>query len=58
MNLEKEVNNDELLTKCKWSPFEGLNLKGWPVTTIVNGNVVFDDGEINNIRGKEVEYGG
>lgn len=56
LNLEKEVKNEELLTKCGWSPFNGWNLKGWPVMTIINGNVVFDNGKINNIKGKEVEY--
>lgn len=58
MELEKEVNNDELMTKCKWSPFNGIALKGWPVMTIVNGNVVFDNGNINHLRGKEVEFNG
>ena len=42
LEFEKEVNNDELFTKCKWSPFDGWKLKGWPITTIVNGNIVFD----------------
>ena len=50
------VRNEDLLTKCKWSPFEGKILKGWPVTTIVNGNVVYDDEEVFDIKGKEVQY--
>ncbi|MBI2208901.1 dihydroorotase family protein [Candidatus Woesearchaeota archaeon] len=56
LNLEKEVKNDELLTKCKWSPFDGWKLKGWPAMTIVNGNIVFDNGKVNNIKAKEVAY--
>lgn len=55
LNLEKEIKNDELFTKCKWSPFDGWKLAGWPIATIVNGNVVFD-GKINNIKAKEVQY--
>lgn len=35
LNLEKKVNNNELKTKCAWSPFEGILLKGWPVETII-----------------------
>ena len=46
LDKRQAVRNDDLLTKCKWSPFEGKILKGWPVMTIVNGNVVFNDGEI------------
>ena len=41
MKKEKEVKNEELFTKCGWSPFAGRNLKGWPVTTIVNGKICF-----------------
>ena len=58
VDLEKRqaVRNEDLLTKCRWSPFEGKILKGWPVMTIVNGNVVYDDGKINDVKAKEVEY--
>lgn len=56
LNLEREVKNDELFTKCKWSPFDGWKLKGWPVITIVNGNIVFDNGKINNVKAKEIQY--
>lgn len=46
MDLEKEVLRDELFTKCGWSPYEGMNLKGWPVMTFVGGELVFKDGKI------------
>lgn len=36
INLEKNVKNYELKTKCKWSPFDGWRLKGWPVGVIIN----------------------
>jgi len=35
---------------------QGKILKGWPVTTIVNGNVVYDNGEIFDIKAEEVQY--
>ena len=56
MNLEKKVDNDKLFTKCKWSPFNGWKLKGWPVQTFVRGQLVFDNGNINKIKGKEIDY--
>jgi dihydroorotase len=59
MKLRKKVKNDELFTKCGWSPFEGWRLRGWPIMTIVNGNVVFDNGEIyDKFKGKEVIFYG
>jgi len=56
LSMKKEVKNNELLTKCKWSPFDGWKLKGWPTHTIVNGNIIFENGNINKISGKEVSY--
>ncbi len=56
MNLEKEVKADQLLSKTKWSPFEGKVLKGWPITTFVNGNIVYDSGNIYETRAKEIKY--
>lgn len=55
--LEREVVNDKLETKCRLSPFNGWNLKGWPVATIVGGNVVFDHGKIYNNQGREAVFG-
>ncbi len=57
LDKRQAVRNEDLLTKCKWSPFEGKILKGWPVTTIVNGNVVYNNGEVFDIKAREVQYG-
>lgn len=39
MGLLKVIENDHLKTKCRWSPFNGWELKGWPVITICGGEV-------------------
>lgn len=56
MGLEKEVKNEELFTKCRWSPFDGFVLKGWPVMTIVSGNIIYDHWKIENMPAKEVTF--
>lgn len=56
LDKRQAVRNEDLLTKCKWSPFEGKILKGWPVTAIVNGNIVYNNGEIFDIKAKEAQY--
>ena len=57
VNLKKEVKREELYTKCGWSPFEGRLLMGWPIITIVNGNIVYNNGVIyEKIKGKEVMF--
>jgi len=57
LNSRKQVRREELATKCGWSPFEGWNLTGWPVTTIVGGEVVYHKGELNtSIRGRPLTF--
>jgi dihydroorotase len=43
VDLQKSmtVNNSELKTKCAWSAFHGVTLRGWPVYTIAQ-NHFFD----------------
>jgi len=54
---EKKVKASELHSKCGWTPYEGKSLRGWPKTTIVGGQIAYQDGVIyEEVRGKEVEY--
>ncbi|NGX58652.1 MAG: Dihydroorotase [Chlamydiae bacterium] len=39
LDLEKRVDDGQLKTKCQWSPYHGQVLKGWPVCTILKGNI-------------------
>ncbi|MBD2666174.1 dihydroorotase [Richelia sinica FACHB-800] len=53
----RPVNREELLSKCGWSPFEGWNLTGWPVTTIVGGEIAYAHGQVNTqVRGKALNF--
>ena len=58
LDKEKIVTSEEQLSKCSWSPYQGWKLKGWPVMTIVQGNIVYTNGNIiSTFKGKEVEFG-
>src|ERR687885_1938308 len=51
------VLREEVQTKCGWSPFEGWNLTGWPVYTIVGGQVVYEKGKLNKeVRGQALTF--
>ncbi|MFN9403982.1 MAG: dihydroorotase [Dolichospermum sp.] len=53
----REVKREEVLSKCGWSSFEGWNLTGWPVTTIVGGEIVYDHGRLNTqVRGQALTF--
>lgn len=57
LNTYRPVLREELQTKCGWSPFEGWNLTGWPVYTIVGGQVVYEKGKLNRqIRGQALRF--
>ena len=57
MNTPKPVRNDEVFSRAGWSPYEGRELVGWPVYTIVGGNVVFDHGKIRDgVLGQALTY--
>lgn len=44
------VNKDNVLYKCGWSPFEGTNFKSRVMHTFVNGNLVYTNGKVKNLK--------
>ncbi|MEQ9235130.1 dihydroorotase [Coleofasciculus sp. E2-BRE-01] len=55
----RPVRREELLTKCGWSPFEGWNLTGWSVMTIVGGKVAYERGKLHTeVRGQALKFDG
>ena len=58
LDRKKTVRNDELFTKCRWSPYAGCELIGWPLYTVVGGQIVFERGRIRpNVRGRALRFG-
>lgn len=39
LHKQKTIKGSELKTQCKWSPYEGRTLRGWPIYTILKGMV-------------------
>ncbi len=57
LNCPWSVGEENILYKCGWSPFEGTRFLSKITHTFVNGNLVFDNGEINNnIRGERLMF--
>lgn len=51
------VAPENILYKCGWSPFEGTTFHHSVTHTFVNGQLVYDNGVINDdVRGMEVRY--
>jgi len=45
LNKKKDINKAKFHSKGKNSPFDGWECYGWPVMTIVDGKIVFQDEE-------------
>jgi dihydroorotase len=51
------VSEKNILYKCGWSPFEGYRFRSEVITTIVNGNIVWNNGElIDRIKGMSLTF--
>ena len=46
MNKEMVIQNSQQRSKSKWTPYDGLKVKGWVTHTILRGNCVMQDDEI------------
>ncbi|TRX28918.1 dihydroorotase [Flavobacterium franklandianum] len=57
LNNSWQVTPKNILYKCEWSPFENQCFKSKIVKTFVNGNLVYDNGIINdNKLGKRLKF--
>ncbi len=52
MKKEGIIKSGDFRSKAKYSPFEGWKVKGMPVMTIVRGNVVMEEGEVFENKGR------
>ena len=43
---KRTITEDWIASKCGWTPFAGMEVTGWPMATIIRGNVVMRDGEL------------
>ena len=46
MNKEMVIQNSQQRSKSKWTPYDGMKVKGWVTHTILRGNCVMQDDEI------------
>ena len=46
LNRYIEIKNENIQSKCGWSPYNGHKFKGTPVLTVVNGKIKMNDGKL------------
>jgi len=57
LNKPERVTKESLHYKCNWSPFENYIFKSKITHTLVNGNLVYDNGKFNDtIKGMQILF--
>jgi dihydroorotase len=46
MKAQRTIRHEDMYSKCGWTPFDGLEVTGWPMATIIRGHVVMREGEL------------
>ena len=57
MNMNKVIKNNWISSKCSWTPFDGFEVKGFPLGTIVNGKTIVWNGKlVEKANGKPIKF--
>lgn len=57
LNTSQVVERENVLYKCGWSPMEGEHFHSKVISTYVNGNLVYNNGEFDdNIKGERLKF--
>lgn len=56
LSARRRVERSWIASRAGWSPFEGRELLGWPVATIVRGGLAMREGELGPALGEPVRF--
>ncbi len=57
MNKEVVIKDSWIESKCGWTPFNNHKVKGFPIATIVNGEIVMENSKIiSSAKGKPLTF--
>lgn len=50
------INNKDVISKCGWTPYHSMKTGGTVISTILRGNIVYNNNSFYDIKGKEIKY--
>jgi dihydroorotase len=57
LKAQRKITNQWIVSKCGWTPFDGMKVTGWPVSTIIRGRVVMrEDSLLGDPVGEPLRY--
>jgi dihydroorotase len=46
LKMQKKISDQMIASKCRWTPFNGMQVSGWPRHTIVGGKTIMQDEQL------------
>ncbi len=46
LNQRQMITHRWIVSRCGWTPYDGLTVRGWPVMTVLGGRVVMREGQL------------
>jgi dihydroorotase len=56
LKAKRTITNAQQKSRAGWTPFDGMQVKGWPMMTIIRGNTVMRDDQLIAKVGKPVRF--
>tara|TARA_Y100000991_G_C21957891_1_gene342990 strand:- start:1240 stop:1731 length:492 start_codon:yes stop_codon:yes gene_type:complete len=57
LKKKRTIDNSWIATKSNWTPYDGVSVIGWPIYTIIRGQIIMqNDSIINGPLGKKIEF--
>ncbi|MEE9393877.1 MAG: dihydroorotase [Planctomycetota bacterium] len=57
LGARRTISNDWIQSRAGWTPFDGVEVQGWPRATLVGGNFVMRDDELDaSTKGRPIAY--
>ena len=59
LQARRTIEDSWIASPCGWTPFHGMAVTGWPMATVVRGNIVMREGEVlGQPQGRLVQFRG
>ena len=46
LKAKRTITNDWIASRAGWTAFDGMDVTGWPMATVIRGRIVMRDGEV------------
>lgn len=57
LKARRTITDAWIASRCGWTPFNGMNVTGWPIATVIRGEIVMrDDQLLGSPQGRPFEF--